>query len=398
MSQVHDHDVLVERLDGIKGSDVNWRLRLAQASDNLALCKLFSSVSLGGDLELLQEREPDFFKLLSLHGGEYETCLLESERGELGGCGSGIALPGWLNGEEIMTGYLCDLRAAPGSRGVGALARSYGVFMEMMRERHGAEVFTTVIFDKNIRAINALSKGGLTEARESQPLYRPMTPFEMISAQFTRRKAPKLNSSGISVSDASERDRDELISFLLKGQKQRLLGWRASGEALEARWASWPDFSYDDFIIARDLSSDRIIGCFAPWNTKSFKRTQVLGYHGAMRWQKLAYNAAAKLRGWAPLPQAGEHFDFVFLTHLEISDDRPEIFSALLAHAYDKLAAQRLHFASAFVPRGSGLSESFKPYMIQRTAMTLYSVCDVNSRFAEMDLQTLRPGFEMALS
>ena len=74
------------------------------------------------------------------------------------------------------------------------------------------------------------------------------------------------------------------------------------------------------------------------------------------------------------------------------------VWEDLLAHAYDKLAAQKLHFASAFVPRGSALSESFKPYMTQRTAMTLYSVCDSSSRFAEMDLQTLRPGFEMALS
>ena len=99
-----------------------------------------------------------------------------------------------------------------------------------------------------------------------------------------------------------------------------------------------------------------------------------------------------------PLPASGECFRFTFLTHLEVGGDDPAVLRALLLAAYARLRPLGHHFTSAFVPRGTPLEHAFRGFTVTRTAMTLYSVHPADSRFADRDLRTLRPGFEMALS
>ena len=385
-------DAILERARG-----ENWSLRVATPPDSEALCALFREVSLGGALEVLQERDPDFFRLLDMHGGPHATCVLVDDAGRIGGCGSVATAPAWFDGREIQSGYLCDLRALPGFRGGRNLPLCYEVFMDWVRARYGAEIFTTVIFDSNIPALRALQGGGRGQ-RASQPLYVPVTPFEMLSVQFTRRQSPRRGTEGVRVANATDADIEELVDFLAAGQRRRRFGWRASPDMYLQRWRQWPAFEPGDFLLARAGKDKRLLGCVAPWNTDSFKRTRVLGYHGAMRWQRMAFNLLASVRNWAHLPRPGEAFRFSFLTHLEVLDENPGVMAALLDAAYDRLRPGGQHFMSACVPRGSPLRAAFTPFRLQSTAMTLYAVFRADSPYARMDLGTRTPGFEMALS
>jgi hypothetical protein len=387
-----DPDAILQRARG-----ENCSLRMATPEDSAALCALFREISLGGSLEVLQERDPDFFRLLEMHGGPYATCTLVDDAGEIGGCGSVAIAPAWLDGQKIESGYLCDLRARPGFRGGRNLPRCYEVFMDSIRARYSSDIFTTVIFDSNIPALRAL-RGGGKKHRASQPLYIPVTPFEMISVQFTRRSPCRRSAQAIRVAPATRADLEELLQFLIAGQRRRRFGWRASADMFLARWESWPEFSLEDFLLARGGSDGRLLGCLAPWDTKSFKRTRVLGYHGVMKWQRMAFNLAAELRNWAPLPKPGGTFRFSFLTHLEIPDEQPQVMAALLDAVYERLRPLGQHFMSACVPRGSPVRAAFARYSIQSTAMTLYAVFRADSPYARMDLTTRTPGFEMALS
>ena len=164
------------------------------------------------------------------------------------------------------------------------------------------------------------------------------------------------------------------------------------------RWQRWPGFSPDQFLLARSCSNGKLLGCVAPWDTSSFKRTRVLGYHGTMWWQRAAFNLAARGLGWTTLPPAGDCFRFSFLTHLEIPDESPQVMAALLDAVYEARLGMGEHFISACVPRGSPIRAAFDSHSCQSMAMTLFAVFPANSRYAELDLLTRTPGFEMALS
>lgn len=371
-----------------------WSLALADPNDaamNRDLCALFSRVRLESALSLTQERDPDFFVLPRLHQGPFATAVGLDDHGQVVGCGTLCVRDGWLGGELIKTGYLCDLRVAPGFRGGKHLARAYKHFMHHMEARFGAELFTTVIFDSNKAAIAALTHR--SDKRLDQPVYRPMTPFQMVSVQFTRKRSAPPHSR---VQPARPEDLGPLTDYLASRARTRVLGEYLTAERFAERLSLWPGFSLSDFLLAKD--GDKIIGCLAPWDTSSFKRTRVLGYRGGMLWQKRAFNAAASLMGFPKLPPPGEPFRFVFLTHLEVDDEDPTILRELLLAAYQRLHGRGLHFMSAFVPRGSPLASAFKGFMTTKTAMTLYAVHRPDSRFSHLDLTTRHPGFEMALS
>lgn len=370
-----------------------WSLRLARPDDNAALCELFASVHLKSALALTQERDPDFFVLPRLHQGTFATALGVDDDGRVVGCGTVIVRDGHLADRVIKTGYLCDLRVAPGFRGGLNLARAYGRFMDWVGVHYGAELFTTVIFDSNHAARRALTER--SDKRKDQPVYRPMTPFQMVSVQFTtRRPAP-----AASVRAATPDDLDALVSFLAARAQRRVLGEVLTRARFLERLALWPGFALSDFLLAFDgTRADRIVGCVAPWDTRPFKRTRVLGYHGSMAWQRRIFAIMARIRRFEPLPPPGDCFRFAFLTHLEVDGDDPAILRELLLAAYASLRPRGLHFMSAFVPRGSSLEAAFKGFMTTRTAMTLYAVHPPESPWATVDLATQHPGFEMALS
>jgi hypothetical protein len=367
-----------------------WTVRVAGRGDNADLCALFKSVHVKGSLDLTQERDPDFFKLLDLHLGEHETLLVRTSEGDAVACGSVVVRDGWLDGGRARTGYLCDLRITPAFRG-GTLMKIYGEYFETVRERYGVEVLTTVIFDSNKAARAALTQR--SEKRASQPIYREMTPFQMTSVQFSTRK-PRPSRA---VRRADDRDLTQLSEFLARRGRERVLGEVFDDGLLDRRLAAWPGLRVEDFLLALDASG-RIAGCVAPWDTSAFKRTRVLGYHGAMLLARVAINAAARVLGATPLPSPGDCFRFKFLTHLEVEGDDPAVLRDLLLAAYDHHRPGHWNFLSAMVPRGSPLERAFDGFQVQRTPMTLYSVTTPTSRLAGRDFRTARPGFEMALS
>lgn len=371
--------------------DARYRVRRAGPEDSAALCQLLREVHIRGALDVAQERDPDFFGLLELHGGPQDVWVMEDQDGLIGGCGSVSVRPGLVEGSREMVGYLGDLRSRPGFRGVRHLPRLYRMALEWARDHHQAELFYTVIFDDNRIARRALVDR--KQHRAEQPSYRVMTPFAMTSVQFTTRKGRARGR----VDEAAERDGPELLEFLARAQRRRLMGELIDEAWLERRLGTWPGLGLDSFLLARD-GAGRIVGTVAPFDPGELKRTRVLGYYEHMRWIRLAFDLAASVGRFPKLPEPGEFFRFAFLSHLEVEGDDPAILRDLLLEAYRRLRPRGLHFMSAMIPRGSPLEAAFRGFLVQRTNMTLYGVTLNQGRFAELDLRTERPGFEMALA
>lgn len=369
----------------------HFRLDVATEADNEDICRLFREVHVSGELDLNQERDPDFFALQRLHHGEARTFVVRDADGVASAIFSAIAREAWHERERVRSAYLCDLRVRPGFRGGALLLRHYGSLLAYLQEELDVGVCTTVVFDDNERAHAALM--GPAAARRGQPAYRPMTPFDMTSVQFTRPyRAPRRT-----VVEATPGDVDALAAFLDRRGRERLLGEVFADGLLQRRLADWPGFSLSDFLLIKGQTG-QILACLAPWDTYDVKRTRVLGYHGQMKWVKRGFDVGATLLRWPKLPEAGGCFRFAFLTHLEVEDDDPELLEALLRAAYRKLRAKRLHFMSALVPRGSPMEAAFRRFTVQRNAMTLYAVHPADSPWSERSFKTQHPGFEMALS
>ena len=372
--------------------DARYRVRRAGPEDNPALCDLLKKVHIRGDLDITQERDPDFYGLLRLHGGPEDVWVMEDlADGSIGGCGSVSVRPGLVGERPETVGYLGDLRARPSFRGVRHLPRLYRLGLEWARDQHQAELFYTVIFDDNQIAKRALLER--KRHRAEQPSYRVMTPFNMTSIQFTTGKARPRRE----ITHATDADRSPLLEFLAAEQRRRLLGEIVDDAWLDRRLSTWPGLTLESFLLARDARGE-IVGTLAPFDPSPLKRTRVLGYHGQMRWVRLFFDAAATVARFPTLPPPGSVFRFAFLSHLEIRDDDPAVLHDLLLEAYRRMRPERRHFMSAMIPRGSPLELAFRGFMLQRTRMTLYGVTLPGSRFAELDLATQRPGFEMALS
>lgn len=367
-------------------------VRRAQPQDNEALCEVVRRVHLRSKLDVTQERDPDFFALPRMHQGHFDVYVAENPDGFVGGCGSVVVRPGWVDGEVRPVGYLSDLRAIPGFRGARALPGAYHAALLKAQAEHGAELFYTVIFDDNALAKRALL-GFKSRKRQGQPVYRPMTPFNMTSVQFA---LPVRKPRG-RVRRATPRDLDALLAFLTKKSRARVMGDVLSPERFSERLSTWPDFSIDSFFVALD-PHDNIIGTAAPWNTHSFKRTRVLGYYDEMKRVQRVFNLGAAVLRYPPLPPPGQCLDFAFLSHLEIEGDDPWVLRDLVRGAYRDLRTQRLHFISAMIPRGSPLEHAFSGLVVNRTPMTVYSVALADGPHTDRDFSTMHPGFEMALS
>lgn len=368
-----------------------WALRLATPDDNARLCELVRQIHMKGKLDVTQERDPDFFALSRMHLGDAETWVFLDEARNVEGCASLCMRDAWLDGARIRTAYWCDLRLSPKLRGGAILGAASRALLRRARETHGIELFHDVVFDTNEAARSALEKRG--EKRRDVAVHSPMTPFDMTSVQLTTEKpAPSRD-----VRRARDADLEGIVALLREDQRTRTLGFVVDEALMRARIATWPGLSIESFLVSRD-SAGRIDGCVAPWDTSSFKRTRVLGYHGEMRVARAAFDVTARLRGFRRLPKPGECFDFSFLTHLTARDDDPAIVRDLVLAVYRQLLPTRQHFVSAMVPRGSPVAKAFNGFTLQRTPMTLYAVYEPGSAWEKADLRTLRPGFEMALS
>jgi hypothetical protein len=371
-----------------------WRMRLATPADNARLCGLFRDVDMTADLCLAEERDPDFFALHRAQSPQAYSVMLEdsTQAGRPAfGCASILARDAWYGDEIRRVGYACDLRIENGFRGARVFPAVIDKFMSFMQEHEGIDLMYSAVLSSNQRGRNALLNQN--SKRTGQPVGQVMTAYNMTAIQFVGARMP----NDARVQRAQESDRAALVAFLAKQQQQRLFGYVVDDAWLQSRLEQWPGMCLADFFILKDATG-RVLACAAPWDTEAhLRRSRVIKYQGKMQWLRLAYNAEARLRGFAKLPVAGDCFHFVYLTHLEVENDQPELLNALLCSIYNELRTQPLHFMSLMVPIGSPLEAGLKGFRLQRMAMELLAFSNARSAWHGRSLSTLRPGFEMAL-
>lgn len=380
--------------EGVIHQEANWRVRLATQADNARLCELFAEVDMSAELVMAEERGPDFFALQRLQGDAGYTVMLEDTalpHRPAFGCISIIARDAWVDGQIQRVGYGCDLRIETAYRGGKVFPKAIKAFMRFMQKREQIDMMYCAVLSNNTRGRNSLLHQG--RKREGQPLAQVITPYNMTSIQFVG--ARKANDPR--VRRAQDSDRPALIEFLAAQQKERFLGYVVTEAWFDQRLKTWPGLRLEDFFVLKD-GDGRVLACAAPWDTApNLRCSRVQSYQGNMRWQKLAYNAEARLRGFPTLPQVGEHFRFQYLTHLEVQDNDATLLNALLRGIYNELRSQPLHFMSLMIPQGSPLEKGLRGFRTRRIPMELMALTNEWSSMHGQVIRTMNPGFEMAL-
>jgi hypothetical protein len=367
--------------------------RLATAADNPALLSLFGEVPMQGDLVLSTQRGPDFFSLYRMQRGVAECWVADGEPGRLTGMGCLLLRDGWLDGQPAAVGYLGDLRARFRARRQKGLARFYGEVFEQARTRHSCQVFLTAVLASNAAALAALVRR--SPRRPDQPWYHLLRRFRLVSIQFEGRRRPRA-SQGLVVTRAQASDLPELVALLDRDHRARPFGYRFDQGELEHRLARWPGFSLERIWLARDGHGGRLLGCTTAWDPAPVKRYRVEAYRGALLWQKRAWNAAAKLTRWTPLPQVGEAFRTLYLCNTSIEGDDPRILRALLDRIYEDARPRGYHLLSAPVYEQDPLGRAFQGFFTRELDFHLYAVS--SARAPRTEFPPGRPGFEPALA
>ena len=143
----------------------------------------------------------------------------------------------------------------------------------------------------------------------------------------------------IEIDYGKREDVEEVCTYLREKSVGRPLYFNITAEELERRCRQWPNFSMQNFLIARNPKG-KIIGCMAPWNNRDVQKFEIHKFHGKSL--QVAYNSRvlSYTRLTRPFPRKGECFKIKHITHSAF--DNPDIFYSLLCHAYDDCQNQEL--------------------------------------------------------
>ncbi|RPI41639.1 MAG: hypothetical protein EHM59_19705 [Betaproteobacteria bacterium] len=354
-----------------------FRFAVAAAADDAQLRARMAADWMQGRIAVSFRREPSFFAGCPLQGEQVQTivCVDRTTR-KLIGLGTRASSAAYVNGAPARVGYLADLRCDPEYRGGTLLARGYR-FLRELHERDPLPLYTTVIYDGNEPALNALCG-----ARAGLPEYRRFGRLRTPAIRLDRDRAP-LACDGIAIMRAGPELLPTLIAFLNARHATRqfapvvrpadLQGGRLSG--LQA----------GDFLLA--MRHDRIVGSIALWDQSAMRQTHVEQYGGLLGAVRPLFNLYAKLAGVRPLPSPGSRVPYLYLACFALEDDDLDVGRTLLRAAYRAARGGPWHYAILGLHEGDPLAALLGEYPAIDAAGHLFVVHygDGADEFARLD-------------
>jgi ribosomal protein S18 acetylase RimI-like enzyme len=154
-------------------------IRTANSADNDQLLALARATPMPGVIGLRIDRDPDFFRLLSLRGEG--TVLVRETDGEIQGCISLSHRCAWAAGAERELWYVGDMKVRPEARekGVGA-SLAVGAFEYLLAR--GADLLACVVARGNRRALSFL------EGKHQIPPFRSLGSLSVLLVLASRRR------------------------------------------------------------------------------------------------------------------------------------------------------------------------------------------------------------------
>ena len=316
-------------------------VRVAAAADDEDVRRLLRGHALPGDVALTFEREPDSAIAAGIEGDVHQTMVArERAGGRIAGIASRAARDVFLNGRPARLGYLGQLRADLRGHRVGALLDEGFAFCRSLHEQGHVPAYLTAIVEQNHAARRLLC--GL----RSPTAPRFIRAGGLVTLAIPRARRQRLRvPAGIEIRQGSVELLPDIVACLDRnGRRCQFTPRWTIDDLLSARRT--PGLEPRDFLVA--IAGGRVTGCAAIWDQRGFKQAIVRGYSRRLaRWRRVV-NLAGSWLDVPALPAIGRPLPFVYLSHVAIDDDRPDVTAALVSEARRRLPAGVSYMVTAF--------------------------------------------------
>jgi hypothetical protein len=341
---------------------------VATVSDDPDLRQLLRENPMQGEISVSLEREPDLFMAGSIEGERHHTIVArDRSRGRPVGMASRSVYNGFLNGTPCSLGYLSQLRVDRVYRGrVGLLPQGYALIRSLRGE-------TDLPFDlSSIVTDNRTARRVLGAGLSGIPTYQELEPFTTLMLPLWRQQKTRAQSELLIERGSPER-MEEIATCLERNRVRYQFAPRWTARELLSPERSRGLAPRDFFVAVR---RGAVVGCVAIWDQSGFKQIVVRNYGATMRRWRPIVEISARLFGTPRLPSPGRPIPHVYLSHVAVDDDDVDVFSALLARAYNE-ARERRHacLVAGFAERHPFLPVIQRSYRAWTYSSILYAVC-----------------------
>lgn len=300
--------------------------------------RLLRETPVPGWISLSYEREPDYLLSATIEGPTQQTVIARlAEDGRLVGTFSRAVRPAFVNGATRPLGYLGMLRMAAPFRGrTRFLREGYEACRKCLHEPDVTPWYVTSIIEDNAPARRVLEAGlpGL-------PVYRAVDRF--VTLALLSRRRPAASPPGLRIVHGSRELLPDVAACLQRNYARYQFAplWTAADLCSPERCRG---LRPGDFVLA--LRGERVVGCLALWDQRSFKQHVVRGYDPRIaRWRR-PINLAARLLSLPTLPEPGQALQEACLSLAAADGDDPAVMTALVGTALHEAHRRDLSFVT----------------------------------------------------
>jgi len=364
----------------------SYYVKKAQPEDEVLIRQLLRKTPMQGAVHVSLEREPSAKIAADVEGLKHDTVfVMDSRDDQILGMGSRSVRSLYFDGEVRSVGYLGQLRASPGRKGLKRLAAGFkGI--EMLRGDDELAFDLTSIVEDNSDAVRMLERG-----LKGLPRYKKLSRL----STFVIPTIKKIRKNRHAVESATSQDQNQIVARLQSYLSQYQFSPYWDIEALESERLC-NNLSLEDFLIIRN--GDNISSCLAIWDQRAFKQVVINSYSYTLSNIRPFLNILLSVQGKPTLPKAPGELNFAYLSHMAVQDNDPAEFKDLVRRAQN-VGAQR-----GFDYLVLGLTESHPLHKVfdsafphYRYTSTLYTVHwgeqivtdDVNERIPHLEIAIL---------
>ncbi len=360
---------------------------LACTADDERVRRLLREHALPGDVALTFEREPDSAIAAAIEGDVHQTIVARGrDAGEIAGIASRAERDVFLNGRLARLGYLGQLRADLRGHRVAALLDEGFAFCHTLHQQGTVAAYLTAIVEDNHAARRLLC--GLRSS--SAPRFIRAGGLVTMAIPRARGRRPRA-STGIEVRGGSVELLEDIVACLDRNGRRYQFTPRWTIEDLLSAKRT-PGLEPRDFLVA--IAGGRVAGCAATWDQRAFKQVVVRGYSRRLaRWRRVV-NLAGPWAGVPALPAVGRPLEFVYLSHVAVDDDRPDVAAALISEARHRLPADVNYIITAFA-EGSRMLAAAGRHRTYRSE--LYLACWADGQHLVESIDARPPHPEVAI-
>ncbi|HVE80460.1 MAG TPA: GNAT family N-acetyltransferase [Gemmatimonadaceae bacterium] len=339
-------------------------VRDAVAADNAALVALAASCTMEGDVALRIDRAPDFFALSRLEGDACRVGVATDEEGAIVGCVAVARRRSWVNGAEVTTGYVGDLKVHPGARGCGVADALSRWARDVAADLCGEEALVTATVLAGNVAMERRARG----PRGTPPLARFGTLAALAVPLLWERRE---RVAGITVRPAAFGDVERMAALWRSVAPGRQLAAAIDAADLAAWLERAGGLGIEDYLLALD-GTGRLLGFLGVWDQGTLKQTRVVGYSPRLALARRAVNIVAPLVGGIRLPAPGGVLPALATVHLCVPGSAPPVLRALVLEAYRRRRGARHAFLTVGLDVRDPLVGALRGLLAQPTRVHAY--------------------------